>query len=279
MSASELFLALTDIDETYINTPRAAAVRGVRQRLLHKWLAVAACVCITVTMSLWVYAYDDQTALNIAFENELNKDVVTTITSAYNNDISYSIVYPSENQPCSIIMYSSGPDEYSKQTVYDYAELAQNADIIVVADVVGAYKEAENKTTFRLYAEVSVIETLKGNATNGDRLYVHENGYGRCDEDGKNLRIYTSCGGPLLEKGNRVLLFLSRETLTFKTSDGIELWDFVAYEVGKFFYDSDGKYHDSSLYAETVQTDTFRPYILEDYTPKTLGEIKCLIKE
>ncbi len=188
------------------------------------------------------------------------------------------IVYPNQNIPC---ILRDSTDSISQVAYYDYQELSAVSDIVVVADVVENQCEYYQSNCFRLYAKIAVNDALKGTVEKGETLFVGENGYAYRNEAGERGDTYTSCGGPLLEKGNRVLLFLVepevQEGSYFTTANGEGLWTFYAMPIGKFFYDKDGKYHASATYAKDY-TDTYCNYsMLTDYTPKTLNEIKKLI--
>ncbi len=247
MKPSELFLVLTDIDDDYIHTPRAAAIKGIRQRIIRKWVAVAACACVMLAAGYGVYGIHGAA------------------------DAPVGIVYPDENEKAE---YQGDPvnGQVSGLPV-TYEDIIRDADVIVAADVKLDYDGAPEDTVFGLkIAEVTVNEVLKGEASVGDILYVRDNAY-RSEDGGYG----TEDGGLLLETGNRVLLFLSDDFGRLYTApDGTERTLYLVWGYGKYFLDRDGQYHLSASYGDHYMSEYYlRTHV--EYEPKTIEEYRELI--
>lgn len=184
-----------------------------------------------------------------------------------------AVRYPTDNEIiCNELTICYASPEY-----YSYAELAEKAAIIIEADVLELVR-VDAQTHTDCYARVKVREVLKGDVRKREVLCVEQGGFIYHGGTGG-----TADGGPLMEEGNRVVLFLndtaeipSMEDFKETTPDGDILY--FQSTLGLFFLDSDGKYHASKTYNENY------PHIsigvrLKDPAPKTLGEIKVLIEK
>lgn len=187
------------------------------------------------------------------------------------------IVYPSANLKA---IYMEHYEMFDGIHYYSYAELAENAEAIIVADVKDVlleHAEEYDENVFNCFANVSICEVIKGDFSVGDSIYVIDNGLVSQDAS-ENTIALTYSGGPLMEKGNRVLLFIKpHKTNTLQT--GEKFYTFLSVFLGAFFLDEDGKYHEVSCYAEREPETVLNPTKLEDYEPKTLEKIKQLIVE
>ncbi len=158
----------------------------------------------------------------------------------------------------------------------NYVDLAKRSQVVVCADVLQEYREETDKG-YLVYAKIKVRETLKGDVQAGDTLLVEDTAGGRKDEHGQ-YQIVTLYGDPLLKKGNRVLLFLLKSQEPHKSENGQVSYALFG-SVGKFFYNADGKYHWSMLYNEKYPKDYKPSMMLWDPEPKSLKEIRELIRD
>lgn len=254
MRPEDLYNAIGNIDDRYIDTrPIKDIPKPKRTPLWIKLVSAVACAALLALVGV----------------NILQKDTPPT-------DIVYpsDIVYPAENTPSD---YMSGQNMWDESVFkeFSYADLAERAALIVVADVTDVVLEhakSYDENTFLSYAKVSVCEVLKGDVAIGESLYVSDNGL-MCVDLSVAL---TYSGGPLMEKGNRVLLFIKPYT-TRTMENGEHFYVFLSRFLGPFFYDEDGKYHEVWCYSDRDPITTIMPTKLADYEPKTLEEIKELI--
>jgi len=246
MNSARLLREMGEVDSAFVDT--APIEHHIKKRKATVWLkgcAMAAC---------------------FAF-------IITCVCSLYNASVNNyaDIVYPSENTPVVIPPSTEPPapsfSQFWDGKVYDFQELAKCSELIVVADVV-AVEEGSRALFCRNYVTVAIREVLKGNVTKGTKLCVADPMTG----------VYThEISIPMMQRGNRVLLFLVNQSVMIKNSQGddVPLYSFVREypEVGKFFYDHDGKYHESRSYGG----DSKSSMVFTDLEPKTLEEIKALI--
>ncbi len=242
--AARLCRLIGEIDDSYIT----AAVDVPKPKML--WLkitAVAACAALVIGI------------------------VHVSVVSDFNTACD-SIVYPSET-PMDIsgsFVAAQFGEQLASKTYINYSQLVSRATLIICADVENIYQK-ETDQGYVIYAEMRVVETLKGDTQSGSTVYVQDNA-GR-DKRGQTVSLYDD---PLFEKGNRVLLFLYIPQGDITTEDGQQLYA-VWGSVGKFFYDKDGKYHWSMLYSDRYLTESTISMMLRDPKPKTLEEMKQLV--
>lgn len=181
----------------------------------------------------------------------------------YHADDTHVIVYPDEGE-----QHFSSANMYclSVKQPYSYFDIGQKAKVIVVADIVSVTQYELRETI----ADAKVCEVLKGDVAAGDKIKIVDN---VVDEG------VTTDGGPALMPGNRVLVFLDDSKLSSYDA-GEQYYTYVLFSlgIGKFFYDRDGCYHASITYSDWYPSK-YCSAIFEDYTPKTLEEIKDLIKQ
>ncbi len=244
MRSSRLLQLIGEVDPAFVDiTPIEDYPPKKRPFSWAKWVAIAACVTVFI-------------AGGMAFLLQSNG--------------THTIVYPDENAVC--VQSKDIPLSVAFKESFTYAELAEASEFVIVADVTAIEKTGENKA-FRRMATVKIVEALKGTCRAGDTLCVLDNVFWR---DG-----CTSDGGPMLECGNRVLLFLSSAHL-MRDGEMINIYTYtrVMPSLGKFFYDRDGRYHESRTYAEEFTQDSREMMwdrFFDDYEPKTLEEIKSLL--
>ena len=248
MNSARLLREMGEVDSAFVDT--APIEHHIKKRKATLWLkgcAIAACFALIFTCVYSLY--------NASVHNDAD------------------IVYPSENTPVVIPPSTEPPapsfSQFWDGKVYDFQELAKISDLIVVADV-KIVEEGSRALFCRNYVTVAIREVLKGNVTKGTELCVADPMTG----------VYThEISIPMMQRGNRVLLFLVNQSVMIKNSQGddVPLYSFVREypEVGKFFYDHDGKYHESRSYGG----DSKSSMVFTDLEPKTLEEIKTLIDE
>ena len=169
------------------------------------------------------------------------------------------------NEDNGVLMYKNSDRTAEVPTAADLEETVES-DRLVKTGVI------------RCFAQVQVRDVLKGDLHKNDVLYENENGRGTQDTNGDIWgTAKTTDGGPMMEKGNRVVLFLVDSDLT--TDSGKPLYEMASPLFGKFFLDSDGKYHASISYNENYAEYSERDICLNDNGPKTLREFKKLIAE
>lgn len=246
MRPEDLYNAIGNIDDRYIDTrPIKDIPKPKRTPLWIKLVSAVACAALLALVGV----------------NILQTDTPPT-----------DIVYPSEN---TTTVYLEHNGMWAETVYYTYAQLAENADTVIVADVndiLLEHAEEYDETVFNYFAKVSVREVIKGNVAVNDSLYVIDNGL-VCPE-----RSFTATysGGPLMERGNRVLLFIKQHN-TNTLENGESFYTFLSVFLGAFYLDEDGKYHEVSCYSDQKPEAGLRPEKLVDYEPKTLEEIKELI--
>ena len=249
MKTNKLFLALTDVEDVYIDISREVAIKSLRQRIFRKWLAVAACVALLLAAT----GYSMYGIYGAA-------------------DVSSKIVFPDENEK---VECKNDPTNGQLSGLpVTYEDIIKEADIIVVADVKADYDGAPEDSIFGLkIAEVTVIEALKGEASVGSILFVRDHAY-RIE----NGSYGTGDGGLLLETGNRVLLFLSDDFgQSYTAFDATEHTLYSVWGYGKYFLDRDGKYHLSASYGDHYMSEYYlRTHI--EYAPKTIDDYRELIR-
>lgn len=156
-----------------------------------------------------------------------------------------------------------------------FAQLADEADAIICADVTRVQPVSGGSNWYYSHATVKVREVLKGDVAVGESYIVRDSGGINTGEE-----VFVSCGGsvqygPLMERHNRVVLFL-------KGGSGSDEDPFTIHTptAGKFYLDDDGKYHNAVLYCVYKgDDDRWQDSDLADLKPKTLEEIKTLIHE
>ena len=250
MNSARLLREMGEVDSAFVDT--APIEHHIKKRKATLWLkgcAIAACFALIFTCVYSLY--------NASVHNDAD------------------IVYASENTPVVIPPSTKPPVPFSFSQfwdgkVYDFQELAKISDLIVVADV-KIVEEGSRALFCRNYVTVAIREVLKGNVTKGTELCVADPMTG--------VYTHASCI-PMMQRGNRVLLFLVSDSVMTKNSRGEDtpLYGFIRWypEVGKFFYDRDGKYHESRSYADGNPKSNM---VFTDLEPKTLEEIKTLIDE
>lgn len=157
-----------------------------------------------------------------------------------------------------------------------FGALCDGAAYIVCGEVTSADSEEETDSSGSYhvsYAHIAVKEMLKGELSE-NTIVVRDNGKVTVDENKNILGGATVCGGPLLQRGHRVVLFL---TASEDTHDNKTVFALSHGTLGKFYYDRDGLYHCSMLYSRDYQNGTHGGQTLTDMEPKTLDEIKALI--
>lgn len=264
MTGMDLLRLLGEVDDKHIELS-LEEVRKSERRAIVKWISVAACIALVIGVGAGVY-----------FSRPSPPPVVSaplTASTAPAPADTVKLRYPDENEKCLF------KDDHSwhQTRYYDYAELANEADMVVVVDVVSTDRFKGNLYNIP-YANVAVCEVIKGDTClSGETLRVRDNGTSLYNKDLDSWVSKTKCGGPLMEQGNKLLLFL-RTDGRIATSDGEPLYEFANNMISKFFYDRDGKYHSSATYCEQFGTNYMMSDMLEDYSPKTLDEIKRLIQ-
>lgn len=252
--AMRLYQLIGDIDDCYIT----AVVDAPKLKGKISWfkvVAVAACIALVVCGSYGLFQW-------------------------VNNP---KLVYGSAN---TVYIHKDESTQVGHGMGYSISEMAARADVIVEAEVIQndyTDKSRYPEKNFVFYAQLSVRDVLKGNVKQGDVLYVEDAAEGYFSMESPNVLHSISCDGPLLEKGNRVVVFLiqyesGRNEIT---KDNKEIRYYTALgEEGRFFFDSDGKYHNGPTYIDQWETLCLSQAVyLKDYEPKTLEEIKELIKE
>jgi len=233
MNGDEMLSALSFVDEELITEAQSAPASERHMfSLTWRWIA-AACAAIILTVCTW------------RFFAPKPQPVVTTFVS------------PTQNTLCLQI----APGRMSAVVRrYDYAALYDAADLVVVADVSQVQADKEI-IRFSHLAQTHVVTTLKGDVVKGDILLVRDNNFGE---------THTTDGGLMLEKGNRVLLFLE--------ASGAE-YTYVFGGTGKFFCLGDGRYVSAATYSNSFggEFSLWSRAELYDYTPRTLDEIKNLL--
>ena len=153
---------------------------------------------------------------------------------------------------------------------YTWDSLIEQATYIVEADVTGTQRDADEQELTLLTVCSSLKGDLKGEILVRDTVWL----------DGATER--SLCGEPMMREGHRVVLFLERTDTV--SSDGRDVYAPVdGAAVAKFFYDADGAYHNALSYSAVYRTDienkggTQMP-VLDDMTPKTLTQLRSLIK-
>jgi len=243
MDEFELLKLMNDIDDEHIEVSLEKAKheqRRINKRNRVKWTSCVAYLAVVVLSLQFVFS-----------------------ASPFGS----SIVYPDQNAVC----VEKNTTCFVIDKLYTYESLAQEAELIFVADVIDI-KESDESVPYFRKAKLSMVEVLKGDLSEGDVLWIYDN----C-----RYKNVTSNGGPMLENGNRVLLFLtpSRAKIDGKS---LNIYTYVKGipSLGKFFLDRDGKYHESLTYSEWFTPkacETTWDRLFEDYTPKTLEEIKHLM--
>ena len=245
MKSEDLYKAIGNMDDQYIDDrPIVEINRTQHLRPLRTVVAVAACITLLVLIGASIWRHNQ----------------------------SFEIVYPSQNGNAN---YMEQNASWYETVYYDYAELAKTAQVIVVADVLGVVLEQASgydETVFCSFARVSVCEVLKGDIASKDIIYVCDNGFSCVDP----TMVLTYSGGPLMEKGNRVMLFLRYEEGN-EMENGKKFYTFLSPFLGPFFYDEDSQYHEVLCYSDVGTERDLFPVKLTDYEPKTLEEIKQLI--
>lgn len=234
-----------EVDERHVVFAQDTCPAAVRRHsTVFRWIAVAACLAVLLT--------------GVALKPWLLSDTLT------------------DDGGVTLPEFVSGQaaNQMTVTSYIDYVALAKQSNVIVCADVVQNYREETDKG-YLVYAKIKVRDVLEGDVQKGDMLLVEDTAGGRKDDDGQ-YQIVTLYGDPLLEKGNRVLLFLYTPVEPHTSSNG-EVTYAVFGSVGKFFYDTDRRYHWSMLYNERYP-DEYKPsMMLWDPEPKTLKEIQKLI--
>lgn len=177
------------------------------------------------------------------------------------------LVYPTAN---TCYPNNASLTEWSLTTYYTFGDLMNGADEVLTVRVLGQYRDPASGD---IYAKVQVkISNLKPSSTlnDGDILYIKDNGSGMFDENGVLVSAMTAGGGPLMEKGNEVLVFLKESE---STAD-YPVYELLVNAVSKFYFDEDGRYHASGLY-QCAGSGNMYPEMLADYEPKTLIELKA----
>lgn len=241
MNAEDLFYAIGNMDDRYIDDRSVGEIPKVKRLPLWSKL-VAACACVTV--------------------------LVLSVVSIWEQGQMAEIVYPTENAPTK---YMQSEDSiYPARYSFNYADLALFADTVLVAEVTDTFLtlSVTQDDEYRSYANVKVAEVLKGTVGKDATICVQDTAY---IEIGKE-DVYSVAGGPLMETGNRVLLFLSAPTVEGNTANDMVYYTQAVPWIGVFFYDRDGCYHVASDYGR--ESDMFK---FTDHTPKTLSEIRRLI--
>ena len=242
-----LLQQIGEVDEQHVAFAQGACPASVRRHSAAlRWIAVAACLAVLLTGIV----------LKIRPSSE---------TSTDDGEITLpEFVAGQVGMQMATTMYTH------------YVDLARDADAIVCADVVQEYRE-ETEKGYLIYAKIKVRETLKGDVQAGDTLLVEDTAGGRKDEQGQ-YQIVSLYGDPLLEKGNRVLLFLLKLQELHESENGQVSYALFG-SVGKFFYDADGKYHWSMLYNGKYPKDYKPSMMMWDPEPKSLKEIRELIRD
>lgn len=273
MNSRELLNALTDIDDDLIAD---ADKKPSRINPLRWVAAVAACVVLLSAVGgVWAHQRrlptGDTDFVATQMSSGLFADDADSVQTAA------PIVYPTENEPCN---NASAMACWVYTPPFTLKALADKTTHIVLADVIEEHREPyENYTAY--FVTLKIHAVFKGSLTVGDEILYADNGVIMHYETGHKGR--THCGGPLLEKGNRVVLFMTdKDNTRFPTPVGGEaVYRYSDASISKFFLDADGKYHASGTYSHAYQTYgwTDMPHDLTDYTPKTLDEMILLIGE
>ncbi len=240
MRSEDLFHAIGNMDDRYIDDRLVVEIQKVKRLPLWSKL-VAACACVTV--------------------------LVLSVMSIWKQGETTKIVYPSENSLVS--GEHSNADMYVGPYYLNYADLALFADTVVVVDVVDTFQGIWTKEEdVRLpYANVKVREVLKGNVRRGKTICVQDAAH---IEEGK---VYSFAGAPLIETGNRVLLFLSAPVEDRDTVNGTAYYRQALPWIGAFFYDRDECYHAAAEYGGGNHSVRFT-----QTSPKSLQEIQALMQ-
>ncbi len=248
-----------------------------KKRRMYVWVrlaAVAACVALLVGVGYMVVRKGEPAPLS-------QEGTVPNVREP-STDEPILPVYPDQN-----IAASQLPDStcWAECPPVDVAAMAHGADSVIVADVVDRrlelspeYKEHPDAAhIFESYPQVVVREVLKGDLTEGDTIFVWDHGY-YYDDVPQTESSWTPSGGPFMEKGNRVVLFLDEKEDSRKTPSGEDYYTLWSSYLGVFFLDQDGLYHERATYATDY---AFRrligPFEFTDDEPKTLDEIKAVI--
>ncbi len=242
MNTAHLLRAIGDADPVFVDiTPIEDLMRKKKRIVWIRWGSVAACLALIVGCLYAVYPQQ-------------------------------RIVYPTENTPPVLddTPRYMAAHMFDIETPHTYRTLADASEVIVVADV-AAVEETEVSLYMSNLVSVKVCEVLKGDVNKGGILFVED--LTSC-ESGHWLDV------PMMQCGNRVLLFLISETVLghdLPNESAIVYGLTETYpHLGCFFLDEDGKYHEANTYSEDFPFPE-SSYTFVDYTPKTLEEIKDLI--
>ena len=242
MRPDDLFEAMGDIDEQFIDDRPIDIIPNKKRT--PKWVKA---VSLAASLALIVMA------IGVMFWKSKPK-----------------IVYPDMNMFAKV---SSGNSMWGEPEYLTYKDLANKSDIVVVADVVKTIKPTDPTSDTRLepYATVLVQDVIKGDVQKNENLFIRDNGYIFIDEITKEeIGAFSFSGGPIMKKGNRVLLFLVKSDTLYGRQEFYEIADM---NIGAFFYDTDGCFRAAAYYSLPNLWGT----MLDDYTPKSIEEIKMLI--
>ncbi len=238
---------MTEMDDTYIE--EAYTYKPQKRRVWARVAAMAACVAVVIGAGWGV-------CCSLEKEPEVTYPTVVEYDAEEGDYI--AACYASPGAPLT------------------FAQIADEADVIICADVTDVTLVEGGKDWQYSYATVKVREVLKGDVTVGGS-YVVKDSDTVCDD----VR-YFSCGprepGPLMEKRNRVVLFLKGNGETAGSFD--DPFEINTATSGKFYLDADGMYRNAVTYVRFVgEHSLYLDPDLADLEPKTLDEIKRLIHE
>lgn len=248
--AVRLFGLIGEVDERYIDDMLRSKTAPVSwQARWRRVAAIAACVVLVLGLGVGGYAYQQATR----------------------------VVYPTENASYALV---SGP--FSASEILDYTAFSREASVIVCADVQDIHMERREHRVngdgdpydVRI-AAVSVRSVIKGDVHEGDTLYVRSRAFGYYTDHGVYRETLALDAGPLLEKGNRVLLFLYKGLYVFTTTDGNELYEIAGDGLARFFYDEDGLYHAAATY-ENGFLESLSADAAQSYRPRSEKQIASL---
>ena len=211
--------------------------------------------------------------------------IVTAVYAAVSPKPCYVAALPSDLPYLYVTVQMPAPENISLE------ELVARSDIIISGKVTAEHRKPLEKPQFisnvinadgyvaysfdadnyRLTVDVKVTEVLKGDVAAGDTLTVFNRAVEVYESDGKYRETRCHFDTALMEKGDRVLLFLTNDFITYDN----EYW--LIGEAGNWFRGCGGQYH-CGLLDDKRFPEEYEPRIgLENYESYTLDEWKAIV--
>ena len=256
MTGRDLLRLIGEIDDSYLELSLDEVKKSEKRRRATVCAVVASCATVLVGAAVGLHVWNLPSLTDAPAE-----ETVIVESPPFQS--------PRDNAKSGF----RGSYAWHEITVVEYAELANRADLVVCVDVISVAKNRRSHGIYSPYATVVVREVLTGTGISvGDTIAIRDNGVILHDNSGQ-----TECGGPLMEPGNRLILFLK-----LPSAQQIEEYGSVFYEmsdatVSKFFLDNDGLYYPSAVYSDQFGTNYLTSPMLADYSPKSLEDMRMLI--